>query len=391
MSKALNLLAESGLPIVYQIDPSEALEPDGIEGSAVAVRTAVRSLTVMQKEAVVARSGTGVAWRLASDEGPYLQGHDFAPAPLAYLATGFATDLLVSIERSLTSAGVATPPVVILDNRFTMEGSLPRGTMVGGALPPEITVHVNGADRSATTGAVLSGVMASAIAGLAHVPLTSLFSLTSHGDRVPVGRVAPLDEPPPSAHLRPARFPTPMSTPPEPLVIKAWDVGEHPADAGSSLRSEQRRELHLRAEAHRLADGLAAIAVAVNRPSGSTFRFLSDEPAGHGGASRAPDSLTYLSAGIGFCFMTQIGRYAKILRRDLGDYHIIQDTGFSYGDPSAEPPVGGMAAAPRTHVYLAPDQHEFAAHALDMSEQTCFVHALCRSELRPRVTVLPPE
>ena len=101
-------------------------------------------------------------------------------------------------------------------------------------------------------------------------------------------------------------------------------------------------------------------------------------------------AITYISAGIGFCFMTQFGRYAKILKRDLGDYRVVQDTRFSIGDPEADPPVGGRADAPRTHVYLTPDgDDDFARDALDMSEQTCFIHALCRTELRPKVKVLP--
>lgn len=133
---------------------------------------------------------------------------------------------------------------------------------------------------------------------------------------------------------------------------------------------------------------MAVVEVTIHEPQGSTFRFLSDEPAGLGGDGRAPDALAYISAGIGFCFMTQIGRYAKILQRSLGDYHISQDTRFSYGNPSAEPPRGGRADAPRTHVFVAPDDESFASHALDMSEQTCFIHAMCRTELRPRVKTL---
>lgn len=382
--KAPNLLEESALPIVYPVDGDGMLHPPPAAGYDVAVRTAVSTLTVMQKEAIVVRSGSDTAWRLASDEGPYLQGHDFAPAPLAYLATGLAVDVLLSVERQLGAAGRA--PQIVLDSRFTMEGSLPRGTMVGGAKAPEITVLVDGNDRLAAAAAVLGGVMASATAGLAAPELRSSFSLTSHGIQIPVGRVTPLDEPPPGAGERPPRFP-PMQPPAEgkAIVAKVWDVGTDTRDAGSSLAPEQRRELHLRAQATRREDGMAVVDVAVRRPSGSTFRLLSDEPPGFGGGGRAPDAFTYLSAGIGFCFMTQIGRYAKILRRSLGDYHIVQDTRFSLGNPAAEPPVGGRADAPRTHVYLAPDDGTFAAEALAMSEQTCFVHAMCRTALRPKV------
>ena len=89
--------------------------------------------------------------------------------------------------------------------------------------------------------------------------------------------------------------------------------------AGSSLKSEQKRTLHIRCEARALDDGLMEAVVDCVKPIGSTFRFLSDEPAQRGGRGRAPDAVTLISAGLGFCFMTQIGRVAKIADRGLGD------------------------------------------------------------------------
>ena len=97
--KAPNLLAESGLPLVYRIEAGAAQIPavPDTDGFDVSSRAAVRTLTVMQKEAVVVRSGSSVAWRLSSDEGPYLHGHDYSPAPLAHMTTGLAADLMLSI------------------------------------------------------------------------------------------------------------------------------------------------------------------------------------------------------------------------------------------------------------------------------------------------------
>ena len=64
--KPPNLLRESGLPLVYPVDADSGQilgRPDP-EDFGVAARAAVRSLTVMQKEAIVARTGSSVAWRL---------------------------------------------------------------------------------------------------------------------------------------------------------------------------------------------------------------------------------------------------------------------------------------------------------------------------------------
>ncbi len=371
-SRPANLLEASGLPLAYPIEPGDASvpAPPPAVGHDAAVRTVVRSLTVMQKEAVVATSTSPIAWRLSSDEGPYLNGHDFAPAPLAVAAAGFTAELMERIQ-----AATGATPAVALDTHYTMEGSMLRGTMVGGANPPEITVA--GADL----GAVLTAVNASAIAGLAGPSHESLFSLTCHGREIPVGRVAAaegdaLPDPGGGSDPRPADG----AAVTEALVSKVRSVDDKSATPGSSLQESQKRSLHVRAEGIWRSDGLKQIDVDLIRPNGSTFRFVSEEPPGRGGEGRAPDALAMISAGLGFCFMTQIGRVAKIAKQGLGDYRIVQDTRFSTG----------RAAAAVTHVYLAPDgDDDFAREALDMSEQTCFLHAMCRTELRPKVRVVP--
>ena len=391
-SRPANLLEDSGLPIAYPIDPGSDAIPDvpDLDGYDASARTVVRSLTVMQKEAIVATSTSPIAWRLSSDEGPYLAGYDFAPAPLAIMTSGFAADLMVRIEAAMKAGGHETDGLEIsLDTHFSIEGSMMRGTMVAGADSPEISVGTRVGDRSAALHAALTGVNASATAGLLGPSINGLFTLTSHGKRIPAGSVHESPEPAPAD-------PHPFTESPLPdaerfgeaLVVKVIDVEEKPPDAGVGLQESQKRALHLHAVGSWRADGVKVIDVEVIRPTGSTFRILSDEPPDAGGKGRAPDALALVSAGLGFCFMTQIGRFAKIAKHSLGEYRISQDTRFSVGDVASDPPVGGRAAAPLTHVYLEPDSDDaFAQRALAMSEQTCFLHALCRTELRPKVRV----
>jgi hypothetical protein len=120
------------------------------------------------------------------------------------------------------------------------------------------------------------------------------------------------------------------------------------------------------------------------RPIGSEFRFLSDEAPEAGGRGMAPDAATYLAAGIGFCFMTQFGRYASITKKPLDGYRIVQDLHFrpgGAGEPGGADPV-------ETHVFLdTPEGKEFARKTLDMGERTCFLHATCRTHLEPKLTV----
>ena len=393
VEKPPNLLESSRLPLAYPIDPAADQVPalPALDGHEVSARTIVRSLTVMQKEALVSTSASPIAWRLSSDEGPYLNGHDFGPAPLAVMTSGLTADLMVRVREAMEAAELPVDGLgLAVDMHFTMEGSMLRRTMVGGANPPEIAITTASGDRSAVMSAALTGINAAASTGLIGPALNGLFSLTSHGNRIDAGSVPALDGDAPPDPGEYAESPRPDATRPVgPLVVKVRDVEDKPPDAGIGLLESQKRSLHLHSEGAWREDGVKVIDVDVIRPHGSTFRFMSDEPPGRGGQGRAPDALALMSAGLGFCFMTQIGRFAKIAKHSLGRYHIIQDTRFSIGDPAADPPIGGRAAEPHTHVYLRPDgDDDFARHALRMSEQTCFLHALFRTELRPKVRVI---
>ena len=126
----------------------------------------------------------------------------------------------------------------------------------------------------------------------------------------------------------------------------------------------------------------------LHSPLGSTFQFLSDEAPGQGGLGAAPDAASYMAAGVAFCFMTQLGRYATILKRELPKYGVAQDTCYSRGDASSAEDTSGTTGAVKTHVYLdTPEGAEFARDCVDMGEQTCFLHALYRTPLKTMVSI----
>ena len=158
--------------------------------------------------------------------------------------------------------------------------------------------------------------------------------------------------------------------------------------ANDSLSDEQRRLLHLRVICTLADDGVKQIEQQLFNPHGSIFHFLSDEAPQNGGRGVAPDAASLISAGIGFCFMTQLGRYAKIAGKDLEAYRILQDTHFSLGGASGGTGLPGRADPVETHVYLdTGEDDEFARTALDMAEQTCFLHAFCKADLKTKVTI----
>jgi hypothetical protein len=80
--------------------------------------------------------------------------------------------------------------------------------------------------------------------------------------------------------------------------------------------------------------------------------------------------------------MTQFGRYATITKHRLDGYRIAQDMHLSAGRRT------GVMDPIETHVHLeTPEGDDFARTVVDRSEQTCFLHALCRTQLEPKVTI----
>ena len=389
-----NLLLESGLPIFFEIDNFSELNlnvPGDRHGQS--VRTWARSLTVMQKEAIVLSVRSGKAWRLASDEGPYLGGHDSAPCPLSFLTTGMVASYMNEIMALAGQRDIQIRDITLVqDNYYTMEGSAIRGTMIGGALPVELEVMIDtDADDSALNELLIHAVQASPLNGLMRQVHTSLFTLTQNQKEIGVGEVAGLGDP---AEPDPGdRFPQlrPMSGDFSGVIARTEAVKEQQGVAGgvgSSLQASQSRTLNCRGTCRLLPDGRKEIIQELFSPLGSTFRFLSDETEEFGGQGRAPDAATYMSAGIAFCFMTQLGRYAKIVKKQLDEYKVIQDTHFSLGGASGGTGQPGVADSVETHVYLdSPEDSDFARKALDMGERTCFLHALCRTDLKTKVRI----
>ena len=389
-----NLLRSCGLPTFFEIENFDELGlalPENRHGQS--VRVWARSLTVMQKEAIVASVRTGTVWRLASDEGPYLDGFDAAPCPLSFLSTGMMSSYMNEILALADRRRVPIRELVLVqDSFYTMEGSALRGTMVGGALPVELEVRIDAdAGDGALRDLVATAVHASPVDGLMREQHTSRFTLTMNGAEIPVGRVAPIGRPAErdSGDQFPRVRPAARSAGEAITRLEAVrSVTGVAGGAGSSLKTEQSRKLHLRVICRRRPDGVKEIEQQLHRPLGSTYRFLSDEASAFGGAGAAPDAVSYLAAGIAFCFMTQHGRYAKIMKKDLNQYKVLQDTYFSLGGASGGTGQAGVADVVETHVYLDTSEGEdFARRCLDMSEQTCFLHAFCRTPLEPTTTI----
>ncbi|MDA1092865.1 MAG: OsmC family peroxiredoxin [Acidobacteria bacterium] len=387
---AVNLLGGSSQPTFFALEEPRGPQVSRPEGSdAQRVRVWARSLSGMQKEAIVASSQPGPAWRLASDEGPYLSGFDAAPCPLAFMTVGMVSSYMDALHTAARQRGIDIGDVVLAqDNRYTMEGSALQGTMTGGALPVALDVRIGQAvDASLARDLVSEAVAASPVGGLQRQSHTSRFRLAVNGEPLALGRATPLPEQVSTQSDPRERFErvAPAAEADGGQVSRlaaVTPVAGVEGGLGSSLRAQQRRELHVRAVCRRRTGGVNEIRQELHSPLGSTFQFLSCDGAGEPGI--APDAVSYMAAGVAFCFMTQLGRFATIMKRELTGYRLVQDTTYVPGTPGHAGTVGAVD----THVFLdTPDGADFARHCLDMGEQTCFLHALYRTPLVPNITI----
>lgn len=389
-----NILGASTKPLFFQVANPHAV---GIAAPAPrlgeGLRVWVRSLSVFQKEALVASARTGRVWRLASDEGPYLNGHDAAPCPLAFFTAGMIASYMNEIQALAAQRKAGLRKLrLVQDNFYTMRGSMPKRTMTGGALPVALTVEID-CDLS---GAALNRLIADAVEaspanGLLRGKLASLFTLARNGAALAPDKAAALDAPP---QPDPGdRFDQAEPGGAERLVWPNGVTPKKPVDGGteakaSSLADEQDRVLNIGGICTLREDGMKEITQLQYSPHGTSFKFLSEEAPENGGRGRAPDANTLLSAGIGFCFMTQFGRFANMAKLTLDAYRIVQDTHFSLGGASGGTGAAGRADPVETHVHLTTGEPKaIAREMLDVSERTCFLHALCRTDLKPRIRV----
>lgn len=378
-----------GRPLAFKVDQQSApLEVPRHEENEIAVRLKARALEGMQKEAIVHHGPSNTVWRMVCDEGPYLNGTDLAPFPLAFYAAGMAFSFLSEIVRYADTFGVnLTSLKIVQDNFYTMEGSAIRGDMTGGALPTEITVQISADAPQATIENIIQLAEAGSPAqAYMRDVLSNTFSLNFNGlglDVAPVNAsTAPLhDDPDP-------HFDSVMpleQTEYLPDIITKLSAAEvkHGVEggAGSSLKSEQKRTLQVHTAGVLREDRLKEVEVRLIKPIGSSFKFISDET-----SRDAPPSLAYLSAGVGFCYMTQLGRYASIVKLGLSSYSLVQDNVFIQGGSARDENLQATARPVDTHLFVKLERSdEDAKRLLKMGEQTCFLHAAMRTSNRTQI------
>jgi len=352
----------------------------GGAGGRQTIKVEARQMAGHQKEAVVT-DRTGDAWRLTSDEGKHLRGTDLAPFPLGFFNAGLQSDLYGRLGALAASRGIALEDVeVSVVNHYWLTGSFIQGTGEGHAEAPDIEVRVRStADREAVESLVAAALDASpAIALLRGAVTGNSFALYVNGRRRQVQGVT--NSPAPDAadpYRSYARAPRPLSGGRADLIEKTGKQEPGASQpAAPAVDGKLIRNIH--GEGRRRGDGLFETETWLGLPGSSHFRLLSDETDGAG----APSGLALLSAGISFCYMTQLSRYIENMKMNIRRVRLVQFNPYITGDKAAAEPID-------THLFLdgeAPEETHL--QLLTIAARTCYLHAAANTPVDPKVRII---
>lgn len=359
---------ENGYPIGFKVAAGGATSTlaKGKPGNDVLIAE-VRHVGHHQKEAVVEEGRGGPVWRLASDEGLHLKGTDLAPFPLGYYNAGLQADLAGCLVRL---AGLRSIPIeavsMELVTAYSLSGSFVLGT--GQGVAEHVTVEVDVAavaSPQAIAALVRDAVAASPALAMVTTRIDNTFALYVNGRRrnpttLPASDADNAADP----FIKYASLPKPMIGDFARLVVKCDEKqpGE-PVVAPASGRVV--REVKGRGG---LVGGgrLFRTKVALNLPGSTIFEFTADES----GAATAPTGLALATAGIAFCYITQISRYIEHMKLPIRGIRLVQASPFGIGEGGR-----GTAAPCDTHLFLNGETDDDTFEMLQrVSANTCYLH-----------------
>ncbi len=358
-------------------------------GEDIYVVEARKMASAHQKEAVVRQGAHGGSWRLTSDEGGHIGGTDLAPFPLGFFNAGLQADLTGRLTALADRRAIGIDGLTIeLRNGYWMTGSFFRGDGHGFAEPAEVRVAVDSAADAGTVSELIAdAVRASPALAAMRDPVETRFAIYVNGRRRTLTTM-----PPSTAADAPDPFVT-YSAPPSPASGGAGPAdpirktGEResgavePAPAGTTTRIVRTVDGICRLVE---TGGLSETETWLGLPGMSHFALRSDERPDR---DAAPSGLALLSAGIAFCFMTQLDRYIKHMKFDIGGVRLVQYCPYALEAADGRP--AGRVGIVDTHLFLNGHEEEDVYETLmRIAARTCYLHATLAASLEPRVAVV---
>ncbi len=360
----------NGYPIAFMT--AKGVRPGIVTGTPASQDTMlleVRQAGAHQKESVVSEGASGSSWRMASDEGVHLKGTDLAPFPLGYFNAGLQADLAGRIVKLAAARGIEVRGLSMrLKNGYSLTGSFFQGTGVGVGEYCSVDVDLDStASRDAAGALVRDAIAASPCFAMLTEPLDNTFALYVNGRRRAVTTLtastgANAGDP----YLKYTKLPAPIanaSTLPN-LIVKL-DEKQPGEPIAAPMEGKVIREVTGSGE---LVDGsgLYRCKTGLNLPASSVFQYLADESA----ADRAPSGLALATAGIAYCYITQICRYIEAQKLPIHGVRLVQSSPYGITADGR-----GTAAPCDTHLFMNGEAAEEAFETLmRVAANTCYLH-----------------
>jgi uncharacterized OsmC-like protein len=380
-------IASSGFPLGFKTRNGTS-RPDIILGAAGRniFKVEARHLSGNhQKEAVVTEGEFGSAWRMVSDEGVHIKGDDLAPFPLGFFNAGLQADLANRLNRIARMDGIVLDDVAIhCRTGYSMSGAFFRGDGVGYAEPASIKVAVaSSATRAAIAKLVAAAVRASPALVAMINPLENTFAIYVNGSRRAVNTLPDVGAPDAPDPLKTwATVPAPLAdTPALPgFILKTGRKRSGtPTLTAPAAAPDQRIVREVAGDCRLLTNDQTETDVCLQLPGMSHFSITSDESA----SDLAPSGLALISAGIAFCYMTQLSRYIDYMKFKIRHLRLVQFNAYTFDGA-----VGGVEPV-STHLFLHGDEtDETHEKFMRISAATCFLHATLKAALVPQVSIV---
>lgn len=355
-----------------------------------------RQLAGHQKEAVVTEGAGGSSWRLACDEGKHLKATDLAPFPLGYFNAGLQADLVNRILWLAKARAIRIESLdVQLQNFYYMTGAFFRGDGKGYAEPAKVKVIIgSAAPKDAIATLVRAAVAASPALAAMRIAVENTFAIYVNGKRREVTTMKNSPSPDAADPLKTyTAAPSPLAGARDlpDLVRKTGRLAEGTvteAPAGTTTRIIRTVQ-----GTCRLLDpaGVTETDTVLGLPGMSHFAIKSDERGATGGATapdQGPAGLSLLSAGIAFCYMTQLARYIEHMKFRIRQVRLVQFSPYTLQGAATDGSARGGIEPVDTHLFLHGDESDETHEKLmRIAATTCYLHATLASALEPEVSI----
>jgi uncharacterized OsmC-like protein len=375
------------------IDPHSPLAFRCAEGSGIfdlrrgqdgadTIKVEARQMTGHQKEAIVTEGRNGDSWRLPSDEGAHLKGSDLAPFPLGFFNAGLQGDLFHHISHVFGEHKESLQDVTIeLVNHYWLTGSFALGTGQGHAEPTEIRIRVESAASASTVATLVRLALDQSPAiDLLRTPIENTFALYINGRRRRVEgipRSDASDASDPFLTYRSAPLPVGGRTSADLIAKSERTEAIYPNAVPTGSPPRTIRNVHGlgRLEASSEQTNIESW---LELPSASHFLFRSAT----GNNANAPSGLALLSAGVAFCFMTQLARYIETMKMAIKGVRMVQLSPYTIEAGK------GRAFPIDTHLFLNGDApEETHLRLLLIAAHTCYLHATAAARIEPLIEI----